>query len=126
MRRILLNKGYRLLIRKPDGSLGINFENFSRVPHDDPRAPAPAGGGSFAIDMARGLHSENFSIQGNIEAGDSRSGLADADEIQRIMRRENVSFDTARLLRQQRRFAQSNVDPNTGIPLDPKTVMFSK
>ena len=41
------------------------------------------------------------------------------------MRTENVTFDQARLIRQQRKFKTNNIDPQTGLPKDPKLVTFS-
>ena len=41
------------------------------------------------------------------------------------MKTEHVTFDQARLIRQQRKFKTNNIDPQTGLPRDPKLVTFS-
>ncbi|OMJ09783.1 UPF0357 protein [Smittium culicis] len=80
-------------------------------------------GNAFAQDYIDGLTSENFDIGLNVASGDNRSGL-DSDEIKLIMKDERVSFDSARLIRQQREMLKNNIDPTTGMPLDPKAFMF--
>jgi hypothetical protein len=75
--------------------------------------------------MENGLTSETFDLEQNIIDGDSRPGLEDSEEIKRIMKTDNVTFDQARLIRQQRKFKTNNIDPQTGLPKDPKLVTFS-
>ncbi|KAL1920809.1 uncharacterized protein VTP21DRAFT_11444 [Calcarisporiella thermophila] len=79
---------------------------------------------NFEQDIEDGLTSETFDLNQNLEQNDTRPGL-DSEEIRLIMKREGVSFDQARLLRQQRKLKANNVDPATGLPLDPKAVFFS-
>ncbi|CAG8491490.1 5717_t:CDS:10 [Ambispora leptoticha] len=80
---------------------------------------------SFETDIEDGLTSETFDLSQNLREGDSRAGLEDSDEIKKIMAREGVGFDQARLIRQQRKFKNNNIDPQTGVPKDPKFVSFS-
>ncbi|KAJ2082510.1 hypothetical protein H4R24_001536 [Coemansia sp. RSA 988] len=82
------------------------------------------GLGTFLNDYRAGLSSRNFDISGNIEGGDNRPGL-DSDEVRRIMETQGVSFDKARLIRQQRLMKNNDIDPSTGLPLDPKAVTFA-
>jgi hypothetical protein len=75
--------------------------------------------------MADGLTSETFDLSQNLRDGDTRAGLENSEEIKRIMEQEGVGFDQARLLNQQRKFKSNNIDPQTGLPRDPKFVSFS-
>ncbi|KAG2174494.1 hypothetical protein INT44_006757, partial [Umbelopsis vinacea] len=85
----------------------------------------PTSTGSFEDDIEDGLTSSNFDIEEhNIEEGDSRAGLKNKEEILKIMKRQGCSFDEARLIRQQRLLKKNNIDPATGLPLDPKFVSF--
>ncbi|ORX91518.1 hypothetical protein K493DRAFT_286679 [Basidiobolus meristosporus CBS 931.73] len=95
VRRVLIKRGYRRL-----------------------------GTGTFLEDLENGLSSETFDILPNIEGGDSRPGL-DSEEIHRIMKKHGCTFDEARVIRQQLKFKNNNIDPATGMPLDPKAVVFS-
>ncbi|KAJ1836005.1 hypothetical protein LPJ63_000633 [Coemansia sp. RSA 2711] len=79
---------------------------------------------AFIRDYRAGLSSQYFDISGNISSGDSRPGL-DSDDVQRIMEEHGVSFDKARLMRQQQLMARNQIDPRTGMPLDPKAVTFA-
>ncbi|KAJ2712540.1 hypothetical protein H4R19_002698 [Coemansia spiralis] len=83
-----------------------------------------SGLGAFIRDYRAGLSSRNFDIGANIAAGDSRPGL-DSDEVLRIMQEHGVSFDKARLMRQQRLMQRNAIDPSTGLSLDPKAVTFA-
>ncbi|KAJ1719693.1 hypothetical protein LPJ53_005589 [Coemansia erecta] len=78
---------------------------------------------AFAQDYRAGLSSRNFDIAINIEDGDNRPGL-DSDEVRRIMEARGVSFDKARLIRQQQLMQLHGIDPSTGMSLDPKAVTF--
>ncbi|KAI8388428.1 uncharacterized protein BYT42DRAFT_560059 [Radiomyces spectabilis] len=84
----------------------------------------PTHEGSFETDIEDGLTSSQFDLHANLADNDHRAGLKDKEEIMRIMKRERVSFDQARLLRQQRLLKKNNIDPATGLPLDPKFVSF--
>jgi len=71
-----------------------------------------------------GMSSSMFDIEAaNIEAGDSRSGLDErgAEEVRRIMLREGVSFDEARLIRHKLQLSRNGIDA-TGMPTDPKAI----
>ncbi|KAJ1734361.1 hypothetical protein LPJ61_001111 [Coemansia biformis] len=83
-----------------------------------------SGLGAFIRDYRAGLSSRNFDIGANIEDGDSRPGL-DSEEVLAIMEEHGVSFDKARLMRQQRLMQRNGIDPSTGLPLDPKAVTFA-
>ncbi|CAG8759404.1 17535_t:CDS:2 [Cetraspora pellucida] len=89
------------------------------------RLPAVFSTNSFQSDIEGGLTSESFDLHQNLVDGDNRSGLEDSEEIKRIMETEGLNFDQARLLRMQRKFKTNNIDPQTGVPRDPKLVTFS-
>ncbi|KAJ2001279.1 hypothetical protein GGI02_003811 [Coemansia sp. RSA 2322] len=82
-------------------------------------------GHSFVDDYRAGLSSQNFDISINIEDGDSRPGL-DSDEVRHIMKSQGVTFDKARLIRQQQLMKHNGIDPSTGLSLDPKAVTFGR
>ncbi|CAG8609325.1 11252_t:CDS:1, partial [Scutellospora calospora] len=90
------------------------------------RLPAIFSTNSFQNDIEEGLTSESFDLRQNIVDGDNRLGLEDSVEIKRIMETEGLTFDQARLFRMQRKFKTNNIDPQTGVPRDPKLVTFSK
>ncbi|KAJ2512232.1 hypothetical protein GGI11_004808 [Coemansia sp. RSA 2049] len=83
------------------------------------------GSGSFLDDYRAGLSSQNFDVRINIDGEDARPGL-DSEEVRRIMDEHGVTFDKARLMRQQRLMGHNNIDPETGMPMDPKAVTFSR
>ncbi|CAG8465584.1 12000_t:CDS:10 [Ambispora gerdemannii] len=89
------------------------------------RLPAFFSTTSFETDIEDGLTSETFDLSQNLHDGDSRAGLEDSDEIKKIMKQEGIGFDQARLIRQQQKFKTNNIDPQTGVPKDPKFVSFS-
>ncbi|CAG8778272.1 20023_t:CDS:2 [Gigaspora margarita] len=89
------------------------------------RLPAIFSTNSFQNDIEGGLTSEAFDLHQNIADGDNRLGLEDSAEIKRIMEAEGLNFDQARLFRMQRKFKTNNIDPQTGVPRDPKLVTFS-
>ncbi|KAI9013823.1 hypothetical protein CLU79DRAFT_838731 [Phycomyces nitens] len=80
--------------------------------------------GSFENDIEDGLTSSQFDLEANLEENDNRAGLKDKEEILKIMKKNNVSFDEARLIRQKRLLRKNGIDPDTGLPLDPKFVSF--
>jgi len=82
--------------------------------------------GSFQDDAAAGLHSSNFDLAANIEAGDSRSGLDEQGkkEVLRMMKTMGVGFDEGRRLVMQEKFRKAGVGED-GRPRDPKFVSFS-
>ncbi|KAL9557241.1 hypothetical protein MBANPS3_001472 [Mucor bainieri] len=84
----------------------------------------PTNAGSFESDIEDGLTSSHFDLHTNLDEEDSRAGLKDKEEIMRIMKKQNVTFDEARLIRQQKLLKKNNIDPVTGLPLDPKFVSF--
>ncbi|KAB8349655.1 hypothetical protein FH972_023674 [Carpinus fangiana] len=86
----------------------------------------PLSEGTFHDDAAAGLHSSNFDLASNIEAGDSRAGLDEAGkrEVRRIMKKKNVGFDEARRLVMLDKFKKGGVGQD-GLPRDPKLVTFS-
>ncbi|KAK4548452.1 hypothetical protein LTR36_009362 [Oleoguttula mirabilis] len=81
---------------------------------------------TFAEDAEAGLHSSNFNLAENIEAGDSRRGLDESakEEVYRIMKLRRVNFDEARLLVVEERFRREGIAAD-GRPIDRKAVMFS-
>lgn len=72
------------------------------------------------------MSSSQFDISANVADGDTRAGLDQAAkrEIQRIMKTRRVSFDEARRIYTEQRFARNNIGPD-GRPRDPKFVSFS-
>lgn len=62
----------------------------------------PTTVGSFEDDIEDGLTSSHFDLNANLQEEDSRAGLKDKEEILKIMKKQNVTFDEARLIRQQR------------------------
>ena len=72
------------------------------------------------------MHSSNFDLSSNIEAGDSRGGLDEGGkrEVQRIMKTRGLTFDEARRHVVQERFKKAGIGPD-GRPRDPKFVSFS-
>ncbi|KAH7098226.1 hypothetical protein BKA62DRAFT_713820 [Auriculariales sp. MPI-PUGE-AT-0066] len=95
----------------------------NRLPYFRHYAYSPLPGSSFSDQAAAGLSSSTFDLEQNIFGGDSRVGLDErgAAELTDIMRREGVSFDQARLIRQNRLLALHGIDPS-GMPLDSKAV----
>jgi hypothetical protein len=81
---------------------------------------------TFAEDAEAGLHSSNFNLAENIEAGDSRRGLDEnaKQEVYRIMKVRRVGFDEARRMFMEERFGREGIAAD-GRPLDRKAVMFS-
>lgn len=79
----------------------------------------------FAKDVIAGLQSPNFSLSRNLEQGDQRRGLDDerASEIAGIMREKGCDFDNARLELAKQRMQEAGIDPETGLPLDPKALL---
>ncbi|KAK3301561.1 uncharacterized protein B0T15DRAFT_315915 [Chaetomium strumarium] len=82
--------------------------------------------GSFEDDIEAGLSSSNFDLTGNVEGGDSRSGLDDVAkrEILKIMKKRRMKFDEARRVYMEQRFRDNGIGPD-GRPRDPKFVSFS-
>ncbi|EJD47896.1 hypothetical protein AURDEDRAFT_183662 [Auricularia subglabra TFB-10046 SS5] len=95
----------------------------NRLPYFRHYAYSPLPGQSFSDQAAAGLTSSTFDLEQNMFGGDSRMGLDEhgAAEVNEIMRRDHLSFDQARLIRQQRYLARNGIDP-TGMPLDSKAV----
>ncbi|EME43043.1 hypothetical protein DOTSEDRAFT_153323 [Dothistroma septosporum NZE10] len=81
---------------------------------------------NFQEDAEAGLHSSNFNLAENIEAGDSRQGLDEAAkrEIYVIMKRRGVVFDEARRMWIEEKFRREGIGAD-GRPLDRKAVVFS-
>jgi len=81
---------------------------------------------SFTADLEAGLSSSQFDIAANIADGDARGGLDQRakQEVQRILKNRKVTFDEARRIYTEQRFAKNNIGPD-GRPRDPKFVSFS-
>ncbi|POY72145.1 hypothetical protein BMF94_4782 [Rhodotorula taiwanensis] len=77
---------------------------------------------TFEDAAEQGFSTANFDLSHNM-AGDQRAGLDDRalTAIRRIMERENVAFDEARLIHLNAVFRKNGVDAN-GFPIDPKAV----
>jgi len=92
------------------------------IPHPSGENYAPLS--TFADQAAAGMTSSTFDVEAdNIFQGDMRVGLDEqgTQEVMEIMRRENVNFDQARLIRHHRHLAANGIDPS-GVPLDAKAV----
>ncbi|KAL9713816.1 hypothetical protein Ac2012v2_003427 [Leucoagaricus gongylophorus] len=78
---------------------------------------------TFSQQANAGLTSSAFDIEANLRDGDSRAGLDEqgTQEVLKIMSREHVNFDQARLIRHNRILARNGIDPS-GMPLDLKAV----
>lgn len=76
--------------------------------------------------MEAGFSSAHFDLAGNVAGGDSRAGLDDRAkaEVRRIMQQRRCTFDEARRVYMQERFAKNGIGPD-GRPRDPKFVSFS-
>ena len=77
-------------------------------------------------DVESGFTSSAFDLSSNVMEGDSRGGL-DAKakrDVQRLMKRRGISFDEARRVYTEQRFAKNNIGAD-GVPRDPKFVSFS-
>ncbi|OJJ38545.1 hypothetical protein ASPWEDRAFT_105865 [Aspergillus wentii DTO 134E9] len=81
---------------------------------------------SFSGDLEAGLSSSHFDIAANVADGDIRGGLDNKakGEIKKIMRNQGVTFDEARRIYTEQRFAKNNIGLD-GRPRDPKFVSFS-
>ncbi|KAL8795990.1 MAG: hypothetical protein Q9195_001566 [Heterodermia aff. obscurata] len=81
---------------------------------------------SFSNDIESGFSSNDFDLTANVVDGDSRAGLDQAAkrEIQKIMKKRRISFDEARRVYTEQRFASHGIGAD-GRPKDPKFVSFS-
>lgn len=80
----------------------------------------------FRGDVEAGLTSSNFDLTGNVMDNDKRQGLEENSKraIQKIMKKKKLGFDDARRVFNEQRMKAMNIDPKTGLPLDPKAVTF--
>ncbi|ODV82052.1 uncharacterized protein CANTADRAFT_39643, partial [Suhomyces tanzawaensis NRRL Y-17324] len=107
----------------------FHFRHKIAEAHDRYRTRRRSGGylglSGFQDDIERGLTSSTFDLEQNIASSDSRLGLLEAatQEITRIMRREGLTFDQARLAYTQRQLDSNGIDKD-GVPRDPKLVTF--
>lgn len=76
---------------------------------------------TFSQDIRRGLTSDTFDLASNNREGDSRPGI-DGDRIEEIMEASGCSFDEARWLFFCMQCFENNIDPISGLPMDPKAV----
>jgi len=81
---------------------------------------------SFREDVEAGLHSDTFDLSGNINEGDSRSGLDTETkrEVIRLMKKYRIGFDEARVKMIEEQMRKAGIGPD-GMPLDPRAVYFS-
>ncbi|KAF9916359.1 hypothetical protein BX616_003991 [Lobosporangium transversale] len=79
---------------------------------------------TFEQSIEEGLSSSTFDLHQNLLDGDGRQGLENANEIRRIMKKHRCNFDQARLIYQQNQMRANGIDPQTGVPIDPKAVYF--
>ncbi|KAJ9066382.1 hypothetical protein DSO57_1027639 [Entomophthora muscae] len=78
----------------------------------------------FHKDIRDGLSSDTFDTTRNAaDPSDRRPGL-DSCELKLIMQEEQCSFDEARLIHFYRKCCENNIDPHSGLPLDPKAGFF--
>jgi len=112
---LLLTYRYRARLPIPDRLLAV-------IPGSSREDYAPLS--TFADQATAGMTSSTFDIEAdNIFQGDARVGLDEhaTQEVMEIMRRQNVTFDQARLIRHNRYLAANGVDPS-GMPLDAKAI----
>ncbi|WBW72731.1 ER membrane DUF2015 family conserved fungal protein [Schizosaccharomyces osmophilus] len=78
---------------------------------------------SFESDIQNGLTSNSFDLFQNVLSQDSRAGLDEASsmEIKGIMKKQQCSFDQARLIYLRNTMSRNNIDPS-GLPLDSKAI----
>lgn len=50
--------------------------------------------------------------------------MDNADELRKIMKKYRCNFDQARLIYQQNQMKANGIDPLTGVPTDPRAVVF--
>ncbi|KAI8443188.1 hypothetical protein BY996DRAFT_4594844, partial [Phakopsora pachyrhizi] len=74
----------------------------------------------FEAASIAGFESGHFSLSSNLSDNDHRQ--LDIDEVRRIMRQNNCSFDEARLIRHKRHLERNGIDPITGLPRDSKAI----
>ncbi|KAJ1661060.1 hypothetical protein IWQ61_000098 [Dispira simplex] len=117
---------YRRVEPSPSHSISLRdfLPSLSRVPWRSSTNIIGSDGDGFQQDIEAGLSSSTFDISQNIRDGDTRPGLDRGAEITTIMKSQGCDFDEARKIYHQRVLRSNNVDPVTGIPLDPKAVFF--
>ncbi|EPX74616.1 uncharacterized protein SOCG_02099 [Schizosaccharomyces octosporus yFS286] len=78
---------------------------------------------SFESDIQNGLTSNSFDLFQNVLSQDSRAGLDEISsrEIKGIMKKQQCSFDQARLIYLRDTMSKNNIDPS-GLPLDSKAI----
>lgn len=80
----------------------------------------------FEGDLENGFSSNNFDITDNIANHDPRTlDEAAKEEIRQLMLRHNLTFDDARLRYLREKMLANGVGAD-GVPIDPKTVTFSR
>ncbi|KAI9297461.1 hypothetical protein K502DRAFT_323273 [Neoconidiobolus thromboides FSU 785] len=79
----------------------------------------------YEEDIAKGLNSANFNLKDNIKNNDDERGL-DSELVEDIMEEDACDFDEARLLLFYKKCCENNIDPISGLPLDPKAGFFPK
>lgn len=129
------------------GRIFVDCCNSTRIPLSLTNSRRASTKG-FEKNVQDGLTSDTFNVSSNIAAHDTREGLADADVIARIMvclqqwrklhvypqmhavcwgrlqKEQYCTFDEARVRLVKKRMVAAGVDPDTGLPLDNKTLSF--
>ncbi|KAI0048733.1 hypothetical protein FA95DRAFT_1582081 [Auriscalpium vulgare] len=121
---LLVMRAYPLLLYRYRAVLPLPLPDRLRAFLAHPAANNYAPLATFAEQAGAGLTSAHFDIEAdNIREGDVRAGLDEQGtrDVMEIMRRENVNFDQARLIRHNRYLAANGIDPS-GMPLDAKAV----
>ncbi|TIB69247.1 hypothetical protein E3Q22_02057 [Wallemia mellicola] len=79
----------------------------------------------FNSQLEAGISSNTFNLDENITEDEARQGLdaRGVEEIDRMMRREGLTFDQARLKRHNKILADNGISSD-GKPKDPKFVSF--
>jgi hypothetical protein len=101
-----------------------------RVADAEPSSSAGVAGrpASSSVSIAgaidAGLNSPSFSLDGNLRAGDRRRVSIDP-RLAEAMQQDGVGFDEARFRLVQRQMQDAGIDPQSGLPLDPKAVVMS-
>ena len=77
---------------------------------------------SIEAAVDQGLSTDSFDLAPNVAANDRRKVDPAVFEMQRIMARDSVDFDTARVLYNKQKMREAGICPETGLPLDPKAL----
>eukprot|EP01097_Dermamoeba_algensis_P010297 TRINITY_DN753_c0_g1_i1.p1 TRINITY_DN753_c0_g1~~TRINITY_DN753_c0_g1_i1.p1 ORF type:complete len:414 (-),score=102.69 TRINITY_DN753_c0_g1_i1:424-1665(-) len=87
---------------------------------NEPAESSEPSDSAFQRLIDEGMTSATFDLSENVMKGDNRRGLESVEEIRLLMKNEGLSFDEARLQYTKKKMFDNGIDPETGLPLDPK------